>query len=97
GTARADGHMDLAVVVPMNGRAVLTALKTLGPVIAASGGGVGAVTCFHPRTLTFISSFPTFRDDADANRRARDGYLRAARLAHELGFGQYRAHAAFMD
>ena len=58
---------------------------------------MGALTSFHPRTFTLISSFPTMRDDAEANRKSREGYLRAVELAAERGFGQYRVHAAFMD
>jgi (+)-pinoresinol hydroxylase len=52
---------------------------------------------FHPRTLTFISSFPTMRADREANARARAAYERAVGLAAEHGWGQYRTHAAFMD
>jgi 4-cresol dehydrogenase (hydroxylating) len=95
----ADGHVDFSIVVPMTGDAVLTALKAMLRVLAETDVdvGMGALTSFHPRTLTFISSFPTRRDDAQANRRMRAAYLRALAVATELGFGQYRAHAAFMD
>jgi 4-cresol dehydrogenase (hydroxylating) len=95
----ADGHVDFSIVVPMTGEGVLVALKTMVRVFAETDVdvGMGALTSFHPRTLTFISSFPTRRDDAQANRRMRAAYLRALAVASELGFGQYRAHAAFMD
>jgi 4-cresol dehydrogenase (hydroxylating) len=87
------------VVVPFTGTAVLAALKTLGRVFAESGVdiGMGAITSFHARTLTFISSFPTMRDDRDANARMRAAYRRALAVATANGWGQYRAHAAFMD
>jgi (+)-pinoresinol hydroxylase len=95
----ADGHVDFSIVVPMTGDSVLTALKAIVRVLADADVdvGMGALTSFHPRTLTFISSFPTRRDDRDANRRMRAAYLRALAVATELGLGQYRAHAAFMD
>jgi 4-cresol dehydrogenase (hydroxylating) len=95
----ADGHVDFSVVVPMSGAAVLDALKVLGRVFAESGVdvGMGALTSFHPRTLTFISSFPTRREDREANRRMREAYGRALDVATAHGWGQYRAHAAFMD
>ena len=95
----ADGHVDFSVVVPFTGAAVLAALKTLGRVFAESqvDVGMGALTSFHARTLTFISSFPTRRDDRDANRRMRAAYERALGVAIANGWGQYRAHAAFMD
>jgi 4-cresol dehydrogenase (hydroxylating) len=95
----ADGHMDFSVVVPMDGRAVADALKVIGRAFAASqvDVGMGGLTCFHPRTLTFISSFPTMRDDRAANARAREAYLRAVEAARARGWGQYRTHAAFMD
>jgi 4-cresol dehydrogenase (hydroxylating) len=95
----ADGHVDFSVVVPLRGDAVVTALKAMLRVLAGSDVdvGVGAFTSFHPRTLTFISSFPTWRDDREANRRMRAAYLRALAVATEHGFGQYRAHATFMD
>jgi 4-cresol dehydrogenase (hydroxylating) len=85
--------------VPLDGRAVADALKTIGRVFAESGVdvGMGALTSFHPRTLTFISSFPTLRDDRAANARARAAYTRAVETAHARGWGQYRTHAAFMD
>ena len=94
-----DGHMDFAVVVPRTGAAVLDALKVLGREFAESAVdvGLGAITSFHRRGFTFISSFPTMRDGRDANRRARAVYERAARLAAERGWGQYRAHAGYMD
>jgi 4-cresol dehydrogenase (hydroxylating) len=99
GAGGADGHFDFSIVVPMTGEAVLDALKTFGRAFADSGVqvGLGALTSFHPRTLTFISSFPVSRDDVAANRKSREAYLRAVALAAERGFGQYRAHAAFMD
>jgi 4-cresol dehydrogenase (hydroxylating) len=83
----------------MHGEAVRDALITFGRAFAASGVdvGMGALTCFHPRALTFISSFPVSRDDREANRRCRDTYLRCVALAAERGFGQYRVHAAFME
>ncbi|HUQ51603.1 MAG TPA: FAD-binding oxidoreductase [Gammaproteobacteria bacterium] len=95
----ADGHVDFSVVVPMSGAAVLEALKVLGRVFAESqvDVGMGALTSFHARTLTFISSFPTRRDDREANRRMREAYGRALDVATAHGWGQYRAHAAFMD
>jgi FAD/FMN-containing dehydrogenase len=95
----ADGHVDLSLVVPMNGRAVIEALKRFGQLFAANGVdvGMGALTSFHPRTFTFISSFPTYRDDVEANQRSRSTYLEAVALAAELGWGQYRTHAGFMD
>jgi hypothetical protein len=58
---------------------------------------MGAITSFHRHGLTFISSFPTLCDDRAANRRARAAYERAMTLAAERGWGQYRAHAGFMD
>jgi FAD/FMN-containing dehydrogenase len=99
GAREPDGHLDFSVVVPMNGEAVIDALKTFGRAFAESGVnvGMGALTSFHPRAFTFISSFPTVRDNSAANRRTREGYLRAVRLAAERGWGQYRVHAAFMD
>jgi 4-cresol dehydrogenase (hydroxylating) len=95
----ADGHFDFSVIVPMTGEAVLDALKTFGRAFAESGVdvGMGALTCFHPRTFTFISSFPTMRDDPEANRKARAAYRHAVELAAERGYGQYRTHAAFMN
>jgi FAD/FMN-containing dehydrogenase len=95
----ADGHVDFSVVVPMTGAAILEALKVVGRVFAESGVdvGMGALTSFHARTLTFISSFPTMRDDREANRRMRAAYRRALEVATERGWGQYRAHPAFMD
>jgi (+)-pinoresinol hydroxylase len=99
GARKPDGHLDFSVVVPMDGEAVADALKTFGRAFAATGVtvGMGALTSFHPRAFTFISSFPTTRDDAEANRKTREGYLRAVQLAAERGWGQYRVHAAFMD
>jgi 4-cresol dehydrogenase (hydroxylating) len=91
--------MDFSIVLPMAGESVVAALKLIGRTFAESGVdvGMGGVTQFHPRTLTFISSFPTMREDREANRRARDGYRRAVQVAAERGWGQYRTHAAFMD
>ncbi len=99
GVRKPDGHLDFSVVVPMTGEAVADALKVFGRAFAQSGVdvGMGALTSFHPRTFTFISSFPTMRDDAEANRKSRAGYLRAVQLAAERGWGQYRVHAGFMD
>lgn len=93
------GHLDFSIVVPMTGEAVLDALLTFGRAFVESGVdvGMGALTCFHPRALTFISSFPVSRDDREANRRTRDAYLRCVTLAANRGWGQYRVHAAFMD
>jgi 4-cresol dehydrogenase (hydroxylating) len=95
----ADGHVDFSVVVPFSGTAVLTALKVLGGVFAESGVdvGMGALTSFHRRALTFISSFPTMREDREANAGMRAAYRRALAVATAHGWGQYRAHAAFMD
>jgi len=95
----ADGHMDFSVVVPMSGEAVLEALKVFAREFAESGVdvGMGAITSFHARTLTFISSFPILRDDPAANRRMRAAYERAVAVATERGWGQYRTHAAYMD
>ena len=93
------GHMDFSIVVPMTGEAVLDALVTFGRAFAQSGVdiGMGALTCFHPRALTFISSLPVSRDDREANQRTRDVYLHCVALAAQRGWGQYRVHAAFMD
>jgi 4-cresol dehydrogenase (hydroxylating) len=99
GAGAADGHLDFSIVVPMTGEAVLDALLTFGRAFSESGVdvGMGALTCFHPRALTFISSFPVLRDDREANRRTRETYLRCVALAAQKGWGQYRVHAAFMD
>jgi hypothetical protein len=90
GAGAADGHLDFSIVVPMTGEAVLDALLTFGRAFAESGVdvGMGALTCFHPRALTFISSFPVSRDDREANRRTRDTYLRCVALAAQRGWGQ---------
>lgn len=95
----ADGHVDFSVVVPMTGAAVLCALKVLNRVFAESGVDVGmrALTSFRSRTLTFISSFPTMRENRAANTRVREVYRLALEVATAEGWGQYRAHAAFMD
>jgi 4-cresol dehydrogenase (hydroxylating) len=37
------------------------------------------------------------RDDREANRRMRAAYRRALEVATERGWGQYRAHPAFME
>jgi FAD/FMN-containing dehydrogenase len=95
----ADGHMDFSVVVPMAGRDVLAALKTIGRNFAAGGVGarMGAVSSFHLRTFIVISSFPLMRNDVDFNRRVRAAYESAVKVTAENGWGQYRSHAAFMD
>ncbi|HEY5569478.1 MAG TPA: FAD-binding oxidoreductase [Gammaproteobacteria bacterium] len=94
----ADGHMDFSVIVPMDGRAVLEALKTLGHAFAEAGAGnLGTIQSFHTRALLLINSFPTMRGDRDANRRVRAAYERAVKVAAEHGWGQYRVHAGFMD
>src|SRR5690606_24650982 len=75
----ADGHMDLALVVPMKGEAVLDALKIMSRAFSESevDVGLGGLSSFHPRTFTFISSFPIMRDDRDANRRMRAAYRKS--------------------
>jgi len=95
----ADGHMDFSIVVPMTGAGVRDALKLMKRLMAESGVdvGMGGLTSFHPRALTFISSFPTYRDDRDANRRSRECFLRALELSAERGWGLYRVHPAFME
>lgn len=99
GPGAADGHMDFAIILPMAGEAVLDALKVLGRAFAESGVdiGLGSITSFHPRTLTFISSFPTMRENPGANRRMRAAYAHATELAAARGWGQYRTHAGFMN
>lgn len=95
----ADGHLDFSVVIPMSGQAVLEALKVIGRAVAEAGTGarLGTVSSFHLRTFIVISSFPTRRNDRDANRRARAAYERAVKITAEHGWGQYRSHAGFMD
>jgi 4-cresol dehydrogenase (hydroxylating) len=95
----ADGHVDFAVVVPMNGADVLDALKVIGRALAEAdvGASLGTMSSFHPRTLLLVSSFPTWRDNREANGLVRAAYERVVKLAAEHGWGQYRAHAGFMD
>lgn len=95
----ADGHMDFSVIVSMDGRAMLDALKVLGRAMTESGVGanLGTTQSFHTRSLLLISSFPVMRGDREANRRMRTAYERIVKLAAEHGWGQYRVHAAFMD
>jgi len=95
----ADGHMDFSVIVPMTGESVLEALKVLGQAYVESGvdASLGTIQSFHPRTFLLISSFPTMRGDAEANRRMRTAYERIVRLAAEHGWGQYRVHTGFMN
>ena len=64
---------------------------------AGTGARLGTVSSFHLRTFIVISSFPTRRNDRDANRRARAAYERAVKITAEHGWGQYRSHAGFMD
>jgi (+)-pinoresinol hydroxylase len=94
----ADGHMDFSVVVPMTGEAVTLALKVMGKNFADAGigAGLGSIASFHPRTFILINSFPTMRNDTEANRRMRAAYEDAVRVAAEHGWGQYRAHANYM-
>lgn len=95
----ADGHLDFSVVVPMNGRAVIEALKVLGRTFAEGGVGarLGTISSFHLRTFILISAFPTTRTRSEANRRSRAAYERAVKVAAQHGWGQYRSHAAFME
>ena len=55
------------------------------------------ISSFHPRTMLLVSSFPTWRGNREANLRVRAAYERIVKLAAEHGWGQYRAHAGFMD
>ena len=95
----ADGHLDFAIVVPMNGADVLDALKVIGRALAEAdvGASLGTMSSFHPRTLLLVSSFPTWRDNREANGLVRAAYERVVKLAAEHGWGQYRAHTGFMD
>jgi (+)-pinoresinol hydroxylase len=94
----ADGHMDFSVIVPMTGEGVLSALKVLGRAFAEQGiGSLGTIQSFHPRTFLLINSLPTMRNDREANRRMRAAYREYVQLAADQGWGQYRAHAGFMD
>jgi (+)-pinoresinol hydroxylase len=95
----ADGHIDFAVVVPMAGQDVLEALKVIGGALAQAdvGASLGMMSSFHPRTMLLVSSFPTWRGNREANLRVRAEYERIVKLAAEHGWGQYRAHAGFMD
>ena len=95
----ADGHIGLFSVIPMNGMAVLEALKTIGHAFAQDdvGASLGVIASYHPRTFMLTSMFQTSRTDGEANRRTRAAYERAVKLTAEHGWGQYRAHVAFGD
>ena len=95
----ADGHLSFSPIIPMTGSALLKALSVFSRAardwnIAPLGFGAGF--CMYPRTFVFLFTLPLSRDPAH-NRKARDFFHHVIALGAEHGWGEYRAHPAFME
>jgi 4-cresol dehydrogenase (hydroxylating) len=93
-----EGHIDFSPVVPLDGQTVREAQEIFDRVcqehqIAPLGG---RLLMYHLRSAALIYAIPVGRD-ADANRRARQGFAKLMEVAAEHGWGEYRIHPAFMD
>jgi 4-cresol dehydrogenase (hydroxylating) len=93
-----EGHIDFSPVVPLDGQTVREAQEIFERVcreyeIAPLGG---RMLMYHLRAATLIYAIPVGRD-AEANRRAREGFSKLMEVAAEHGWGEYRIHPAFMD
>jgi 4-cresol dehydrogenase (hydroxylating) len=93
-----EGHIDFSPVVPLDGQTVREAQEIFDKVcrehqIAPLGG---RMLMYHLRAATLIYAIPVGRD-AEANRRAREGFSKLMEVAAEHGWGEYRIHPAFMD
>jgi len=93
------GHLSFSPVIPMTGEAIIESQRVLSRVLQDFGRDV-AVNVFpqsyHPRTLVILLMFSVLHD-VEANRDVRRVMRRLIEVGAEHGWGEYRAHAAFMD
>jgi (+)-pinoresinol hydroxylase len=93
-----EGHMDFSPIVPMNGQAVLEALKVFGDILLEEGIAPmgGRPEFYHTRTMTLIYALPTNKDP-EHNAKARRTFLRLMQAGAARGWGEYRVHPAMME
>jgi 4-cresol dehydrogenase (hydroxylating) len=93
-----EGHMDFSPIVPMNGAAVLEALKLFGDILLEEGVTPmgGRPEFYHARTMTLIYAIPTGKDP-QTNAKARRTFARLIKAGAAKGWGEYRVHPAMMD
>ncbi len=98
GAPTLEGHMDFSPVVPMNGQAVLEALKLFDGILREEGITPlgGRPEFYHQRTMTLIYAIPVGRDPA-VNARARKAFSRLIEAGAARGWGEYRVHPAMME
>jgi 4-cresol dehydrogenase (hydroxylating) len=97
-----DGHLWFSPVVPKTGEAVLDAQRKLGRVYRELGLEVGGGPFQAPATWIFrafvmIVGLPISRTDNAVNERSMAAFKRAAAVAAENGWGEYRAPPVFAD
>lgn len=93
------GHLWFAPVIPMTGEAILEAQDVLTDALRRMGVPLSALIppqSYFPRSIVIFVGFP-ITDDIQTNRRTRQTYRDLVRIAAEHGWGEYRAHTAFMD
>jgi 4-cresol dehydrogenase (hydroxylating) len=98
GMAPLEGHMDFSPVVPMNGKAVIEALKAFDDILAEEKIAYlgGRPEFYHSRTMTLIYAIPVSRDP-EFNARSRRAFSRLIAAGASRGWGEYRVHPAMME
>ena len=93
------GHLFIAPVIPMNGPAVIESMDVIRGSMEEIGfrdyAMVPAAT-LHERCFIILVIFATFKEP-ERNQKVREALRRMARVTAEHGWGEYRAHTAFMS
>jgi 4-cresol dehydrogenase (hydroxylating) flavoprotein subunit len=91
------GHLSFAPIMPLAGRHATELDGLLRPVLARHGLDYNAAFLLGRRSAVFTSLIFYERTDEAHVRAAYDACGELIRGAAELGYGEYRAHPAFMD
>jgi 4-cresol dehydrogenase (hydroxylating) len=91
------GHLSFAPIIPLDGRSGVELDTMLRPVLARHGLDYNAAFLLGRRSAVFTSLIFYERTDAAHVQAARDACAELIREAATRGYGEYRAHPAFMD
>ena len=91
------GHLSFAPVIPLDGRSGVELDELLRPVLARHGLDYNAAFLLGRRSAVFTSLIFYERTDEAHVRAAHEACAELIRAAAQRGYGEYRAHPAFMD
>lgn len=91
------GHVSFSPVLPQSGKAALELFHQNWKRFDEFGFDFHPAFNLGERHLTNINQILFDRDDPDMRRRADELFKAMVKDAHQLGYGEYRAHISYMD